>query len=443
MKVYLTAKDTENRIKLMEEIELSTSNDGDIKVDSTKTYQEIIGFGGALTESAAVSLSKVSEENREKALTYYYSEEGLNYNMGRVHIHSCDFALGNYTYIDEGDESLESFSIDHDRELIIPLIKDAVKIANKPLKMLASPWSPPAFMKTNKEMNHGGKLLAEYASAWAKYYVKFIKAYAEEGIEIESITVQNEPAATQIWDSCIYSPEEEGDFVKNHLGPELEKAGLSHIKIYIVDHNRDLLPKRPQITLSDPDANKYIYGTAIHWYVSEEFENLSKLHDLFPDKHLLFSEGCHEGAPMYTEDGEHIDQWSIGERYARNILNDFLNWNEGYLDWNIVLDETGGPNHVSNFCEAPIIADTKKDVLYINSSYYYIGHFSKFVKPNAKRIGIKTDGDVSAIGFKNTDDSIVIVVLNETDNLQSFRLNVDGKAANYEMPAHSIATFVI
>ena len=201
-------------------------------------YQKFRGFGGAFTEASAHNYAGMNEKTRQEFQKAYFSAEGLNYNLGRIHMNSCDFALGNYDYLAPGDETLESFDISHDRKEIIPMIHDAQKNAAEPMEFLVSPWSPPAFMKTNGEMNHGGSLKKKYYDLWARYFAKFIREYEKEGIEIGYLTVQNEPQAVQTWDSCIYSSEEESIFVKNHLGPVLEEAGLSGVKIFVWDHNR-------------------------------------------------------------------------------------------------------------------------------------------------------------------------------------------------------------
>ena len=441
IKIVQTAKDTTDRLA-EKEVALATEKSSKgtvIKVESDKTFQEIIGFGGAFTEAAAYTLSKMEPAKREEIIKKYFDvEEGIGYTIGRVHIHSCDFALGNYTYVEEGDKELITFDISHEQKWVIPFIKEAMKKSNNEIKLLASPWSPPAWMKTNGEMNHGGQLLPEYREAWARYYAKFIKAMRAEGLNIWSITVQNEPAATQTWDSCIYSAEEEGAFVRDYLGPILEEEGLSDVNIYIWDHNRDIIVERAKGVLEDKEAAKYVYGVANHWYVSEAFENLSKVHELYPDKHILFSEGCMEG-------GVKIGTWSHGEAYARNMIGDFNNWQEGWLDWNLVLDEIGGPNHVGNYCDAPIIADTKTQEIHYNSSYYYIAQFSKYVKPGAKRIAVEAleQTEVKYVGFKNTDGQAVIILLNETNEEQSVNVQLKDKFVAYTMPAHSIATLLV
>lgn len=438
----LTSRDSADRLQTQGELAVQSGAGAGtglkLKVLPEQTYQTVMGFGGAFTEAAAYTLSRISPQKRDEVIRRYFDpQEGLGYTLGRVHIHSCDFALENYTYIEDGDVELKTFDISRDHKWVIPFVHDAARTAGKDITMLASPWSPPAWMKTNGDMNHGGQLKPEYRETWAQYYTKFIKAYREAGIPIWGITVQNEPAAVQTWDSCIYSGEEERDFVRDHLGPTMHREGLADVEILIWDHNRDIMIERASAVLSDPEAAKYIWGTGFHWYVSEAFENVGKVHELFPDKHLLFTEGCQEG-------GVKLGEWFTGERYGRNIIGDLNNWNEGFLDWNLVLDETGGPNHVGNLCDAPIIADTTTDTIHYNSSYYYIGHFSKYIKPGAIRLGLETEiPSLLATAFRNPDGSVAVVVQNESDEAQPFALELGGEAVGETLPAHSIATYII
>lgn len=445
VKVVQTAKNTGHRLEEVKSLNFTQTNKVDknlaqkniIEINKENEFQEILGFGGAFTEAAAYTLAQISEEKRAEVVKSYFDpEKGLNYSIGRVHIHSCDFALENYTYVEENDESLETFDISRDKKWVLPLIKDAEKERGSEIKILASPWSPPAWMKSNGEMNNGGKLVPEYRAIWAKYYTKFIKAYQKENINIWGISIQNEPAAVQTWDSCIYTAEEERDFLKDHLGPTMEAEGLADVNILIWDHNRDIMVERVETVLSDPEAAQYAWGSAFHWYVSEEFENVAKVHELFPDKHLLFTEGCQEG-------GVHLGEWKTGERYGRNMIGDLNNWTEGYLDWNLVLNEKGGPNHVGNYCDAPIIVDTKNDELHYNSSYYYIGHFSKYIKPGARRIEVKSEfEDLRFTAFINPDQSIIVIVMNEKDQPQEFLLKEAGEQVKVEIPAHAIQTLI-
>lgn len=441
MKIFQTAKNTGDR--LADKGSLAASNEANLqpivlKLDPDKKYQSFMGFGGAFTEAAAYTLAQIPAEDRLKVVESYFNQEtGLGYSLGRTHIHSCDFALENYTYVEENDVELKTFSIEREQKYVLPLIKDAVKARGEDLTILSSPWSPPAWMKTNNEMNNGGKLKPEFYGAWALYYTKYIKEMEKEGVPIWGITVQNEPEATQVWDSCRYTAEEERDFVKNHLGPVMEQEGLSDKKIIIWDHNRDIAYERAKTILSDSESAKYIWGTGLHWYVSEEFENLSKIHDEFPDKHLIFTEGCIEG-------GVQLGAWHTGERYARNIMGDINNWLEGWIDWNIVLNEQGGPNHVGNYCDAPVIVDTKTGEIHYNSSFYYIGHFSKYIKPNAVRIAQELNHPtLKSVSFQNEDGSIVAVVMNDEDKSEAISISLEGNVTTAELPEHSITTFII
>ena len=348
-------------------------------IDAKVKFQTIEGFGGAFTESAAVTLGKLSPKNQRRIMKAYFNREsGHAYSLCRTHINSCDFSLGNYAYTEKaGDTKLKQFSIKRDKKALIPMIQAARALTGREFKLFASPWSPPAWMKTTGKMNRGGKLKPEYHTAWAEYYARYIREYEKEGVKIWGVTVQNEPMATQTWDSCIYNAQEERDFVRDHLGPTLAKAGLGHVKIIIWDHNRDLLVYRASVAYSDPKASKYIWGTGFHWYVNDKFENVQHHHDAWPDKKLLFTEGCQEGGP-------HTGEWPLGERYARSIIQDLNKWAVGWVDWNLVLDETGGPNHVGNVCSAPILADTRHDEVLFQSSYYYIGHFARYYQTPAR-----------------------------------------------------------
>ena len=409
-----------------------------LTLNKQKKYQKVLGFGGAFTEAAAYTFSKMSASKQKEILTLYFDQnKGLRYNLGRVAIHSCDFALENYTYIKDYDESLETFSIEREYKWVIPMIKQAQEYKLEPLKLLASPWSPPAWMKSNNSMNHGGELLPKYYDVWAKYYLKFLESYKHAGINIFALSVQNEPAAKQVWDSCIYSAEQERDFVKNHLGPTLAKSKFSDTKILIWDHNRDILFERADTVLKDAKANQYIWGVGFHWYVSEAFENLSKLHHHYPTKHLLFTEGCIEG-------GVCLGDFKSGERYARNMIGDFSNYCEGYIDWNLMLDSQGGPNHVGNYCDAPIICDVDQDTYHINSSYYAIAHFSKFVDVNASRIDAEiTHPFVTSVAFMNPNGDIIVILQNETNKDTSLTLNIDTISKNIDIEKRSIITITI
>ncbi len=388
-----------------------------------------------MTEAAADTLARLAVEKQDSVLREYFdSEVGHGYSFCRVSINSCDFALSNYACADSpGDTELLSFNIDHDKQQILPFLRRAYELSGGMLKVLASPWSPPAWMKTNGKMNQGGKLKPEFREAWALHYVRFVQAYAAAGVPIWGVTVQNEPDATQTWDSCVYSAEEERDFVRDYLGPAFETAGLE-VKIIIWDHNRDQLVHRAGVVYSDPAASRHVWGTGFHWYGQNKFDNVRLHHDAWPDKHLIFTEGCQEC-------GTHHGSWDLGERYARSIIADINNWTEAWIDWNLLLNEYGGPNHVSNFCSAPLIADRATGVVHHESSWYYLGHFSRFIRPGAKRIlSATTRDDLHALAARNPDDSIAVVLMNPERIQRTISIETADTTATIDIPARSILT---
>jgi glucosylceramidase len=409
-----------------------------IWVDAGRRFQTLEGFGGAFTEAAAVNWQALDSERRQQLLREYFDPAaGHGYTLCRVHMNSCDFALGNYAHVETpGDVALRSFNIERDRKALLPFIQAAQRAAGRPLQLLASPWSPPAWMKDNGQMNHGGHLLLQYRGAWAQCFVRFIQAYAAEGVPIWGVTVQNEPEATQRWDSCRYSAEEERDFVRDHLGPALAAASLSHVKIIVWDHNRDRLVERTSVVYGDEAASKYVWGAGFHWYGEDHFDQLTLTHDAWPDKHLLFTEGCQEGGP-------HTGEWALAERYARSMINDLNRWTVGWIDWNLLLDDSGGPNHVGNLCSAPILADRAGGELMHQSSYWAIGHFARFIRPGAQRVLCAASRQaLECSAFVNPDDSLAAVVLNRSDEVQRFVLRLGAQQAVAELPPRAIATYL-
>lgn len=442
VRVIQTAKETTDRLTEKDPLIFLPDTSGVeselINIYDDLEYQEIEGFGGALTEASAVTIAKLSEAKQKEIIDAYFDpEHGIGYTLCRSHIQSCDFSLGNYAYVEEGDAELRSFDISRDQESIIPLIKNAATAVGEDFRLFSSPWSPPAFMKTNGQMNGGGALKPEYREAWANMFVKYIQAYAAEGINIWAVSVQNEAKAVQIWDSCLYTAEEEKDFVRDYLGPALEQAGLAHVKVMIWDHNKERVYDRAKVAFEDQEASKYIWGICFHWYSGDHFEALSAVHDRFPDKKLFFSEGCQEG-------GVHLGSWNTGERYGHDIIGNLNNWMSSWTDWNIVLDEKGGPNHVGNYCDAPIIGDTKNDEIIFESSFYYIGHFSKYIRPGAKRIGhSKYTDKLETTAFRNPDGTIAVIVMNRTEQELPYTLRFRNSLAENMIPAHAIQTLLI
>ena len=413
-------------------------------VNPARTFQTFLGIGGAITDASAEVFAKLPAAAQQEFLAAYYDPvRGIGYTLARTSIHSCDFSSGSYTYVNEGDKELKSFSIRHDKQFRITLIKQAIKAAGGSLTLFASPWSPPAFMKSNNSMLKGGKLLPEFFQSWAIYVTKFIKAYEAEGVPVWGITVQNEPMATQRWESCIFTAEEERDFLKLHLGPTMAEQGLAEKKIIVWDHNRDLLNQRADVIYSDPEASKYAWGTGFHWYETwaggkPMFENVGALNESYPEKKILFTEGCAE-----SFDPDHYQYWPNAERYGTSMINDFNNGTVGWTDWNILLDERGGPNHADNLCFAPVHANTETGELIYTPSYYYIGHFSKFIRPGAKRVSTSSSrSQLLSTTFLNADDSMVTVVMNLSEAPVAYRLIVGGNSAALTIPARGIQTLL-
>lgn len=438
-KLYETAKDTAERLWEISPEDRVYEGSGWIPTTLTlkpeKQFQKFYGFGGALTESSGYVLSRLPSDVRKQAINAYYNPKtGNAYRFARIHMNSCDFSLDNWACVPEKDESLNSFSMERTDKYISPLAMDvqmAAKNEDSDVQFLLSPWSPPLWMKDNGDMNHGGHLLDCYRELWAQYFVTFIKKMAERNIKISFVTIQNEPAAVQTWDSCEYSATQEGEFAAQYLGPALEKAGLGDIKIYIWDHNRDLALERLEESLKVPGASKYVAGLAFHWYSGDQYDNIKTISEKYPDIDLIFTEGCIEGGPRNGA-------WFTGERYAHNIINDLKSGCTKWIDWNIVLDMKGGPNHVGNYCDAPILADEKEGKLHFQSSYYFIGHFSRFIKPEAIRLGAEffswmtpatvsghLNGEAETLAFKNPDGSIVLIVTNRTEADLVFEFKIE------------------
>ncbi len=450
VKVYVTAENTNNRLTQTETLHFTdkpqpVETEVAVFVDPSKTFQTMLGIGGALTDASAETFYKLPADKQKEFMTAYFDKDkGIGYTLARTNIQSCDFSSESYSYIKENDASLKSFDISHDAKYRIPFIKEAIAAAGGKLTLFASPWSPPGWMKTNNDVLHGGKLKPRFDQSWANFYVKFINAYQKAGIPVWGLSVQNEPMATQTWESCLYTAEEERDFIKNFLGPTLTKAGMANKKLIAWDHNRDLMYQRASTILEDPQAAKYVWGIGYHWYetwtgANMNFDNERRVAAAFPNKKLIFTEGCAE-----KFDFNRINDWSLGEKYGTSMMNDFNAGTVGWIDWNILLDEKGGPNHVGNFCFAPVHADTKNGTLIYTNSYYYMGHFSKFIHPGAKRIVSAPSRDfLLSTAYVNPDGKIAVVVMNKTDKDIEYYLWIKGKAAKTTSPAHSIATLVV
>ena len=447
---------------------LNTENQSYITLNQNITFQTITGFGGSFTESSAFLLNQLSKNNRDKIIEAYFGDSGAKYSLTRTHINSCDFSLGQYSYAPEEDKELKNFSIEEDKDDIIPMIKDAMKVSNEGFKIIASPWTAPPWMKDNKNWV-GGKLLPEYYDTWALFFKKYLEAYNQEGIPIWGITVENEPLGNgNNWESMHFTPQEMTNFVQNYLGPLLETVGNLNVNILGYDQNREHLKEWVDTMFADSIAKNYFDGTAVHWYAStyEVFpDELQYAHKKAPNKYLIQTEACVDAeVPKWKDDAwywkkEATDwgyDWAPEDqkylhpkyvpvfRYARDIIGCLNNWVDGWIDWNMVLDKQGGPNWFKNWCVAPVLVDAENDEVYFTPLYYTLMHFSKFIRPNAKIIQVdNSDDSLLVTAAKNTDGSVVAVVFNENDVPKTFNVKLNNQSVSLKINPKAIQTILI
>lgn len=456
-----------NKLTLLEPMEVNSS-ENEIKLLPEETYQKITGFGGSFTESSAYLLNQLGDENRKKIIDAYFSSEGAQYSLTRTHINSCDFSLSQYSYTPEADTTLSNFSVEPDKDDIIPMIKDAMAVSSDGFKIISSPWTAPPWMKDNNDWV-GGKLLPEYYDTWALYFSKYVEAYKAEGIDIWGITVENEPLGNgNNWESMHFTPEEMTAFVQNHLGPSMVANGHENIKILGYDQNREHLPEWIDAMYDSVEGTNYFDGTAIHWYAStyDYFpDELQYAHEKAPDKHLIQSEACVDAeVPHWQDDAWYWSKeatdwgwdWASEEekplhpkyvpvyRYARDIIGCLNNWVDGWVDWNMVLNRQGGPNWFKNWCVAPVIVDPELDEVYFTPIYYTMAHFSKFIRPGAIRIGFEhSDQDLQVTAAKNPDGSIALVVFNPTEERRDYAVALTDKQTTISIASKAIQTVII
>lgn len=439
-----------------------------VKILPEQQFQTLTGFGGSFTESSAYLLNQLDAVKRNEVLQAYFGSDGAAYSLTRTHINSCDFSLSNYAYAPiAGDTALEHFSIAEDKDDIIPMIKDAMAISEDGFQIISTPWTAPPWMKDNNGWR-GGKLLPAYYPTWAHYFVKYLEAYQAEGIDIWGITVENEPLGNGgQWESMHFTAEEMGVFIKDHLGPILaEKA--PDLKVLVYDQNRDEMEEWAEVLYKNPEVSRFIHGMAVHWYSHTADwlpEALNLTHEIAPDKHIINSEACIDAeVPHWKDDAwywakEATDwgwDWAPADkkkdhpkyvpvyRYARDIIGCMNSWVDGWVDWNMVLDRKGGPNWANNWCTAPVIVDPEANEVYYTPLYYTMSHFSKFIRPGAKRIGFtQEDESLMVTAAKNPDGSIAVVLLNMEAVSKNISLELAGAKTELTIPGQAIQTLVI
>lgn len=377
----------------------------------------------------------LKDDIQKQLLSDYFSSNGIGYSFCRTTIGSCDFSLENYSYLNV--PNINEFSIERDKQYLIPMIKSALKM-NPNITLVASPWSPPAFMKDNNQMNNGGKLLNTYKQLWADYLVHYINAYKKEGIKISYMTIQNEPNAVQSWESCNYTATEEMNLLQHYLFPTFKFYNMQ-MKFLVWDQNKERILYRINEMYKDKNNSDYMSGIAYHYYTGDHFNNLALAKQLCPELLLIHTEGC---TGYSKSDTKH--ELENAEIYAHDIIGDLNNGCNAYIDWNIVLDYKGGPNHKNNYCNAPIMTNRNKNGYTKMLSFYYIGHFSKYIKPGAKRIAYSSYTDeIEITSFCNKDGSLVVVVLNKNDYSMPYILNIGNDILKDTIEKHSIVTYVI
>lgn len=403
------------------------------------------GFGGAFTDAAGYVFSTLNKDLQNQVLEAYFGATGNHYTLCRTHIASCDFSLESYTFAPTpGDYQMQNFSLAPDRKHLMPFILAAYKHTVNPIKMFASPWSPPPWMKINQQFDGSAKpygLLDDprIHQAYATYISTYLSAYEREGIKFWGMTIQNEPEFAPPWEGCCYRPSDMLAHLRDYLSPIMKKHHPD-VKIMIYDHNKDHVADWVNVFFNQSlpsEIRDLAHGTAFHWYSGPQFENLAKAHEIAPDKFLLATEACNCPGVIY-------DDWPRGENYGKDIIGDLNNWSVGWVDWNMILNPIGGPNHLFGYCDSPIVGDASTQTIHFQPPYFYMGHFSRFILPGFKRINHKISNGspllVTAFTDGTQQKNNVLVIMNPTDDAQDFALAYAGKWTGYSMPAHAIIT---
>ncbi|CAB3379701.1 Hypothetical predicted protein [Cloeon dipterum] len=423
-------------------------------IDRNRTYQKIFGFGTAFTDAAGINLLKLnSTDSQDKLLKAYFSSEGIELNFGRVPIGGCDFSTHTYSYDDvENDTNLSNFSLTmEDDTFKIPIIKRAQKFRGSSLKLLASAWSPPIWMKTNNDFSGFGFLHEEFYDAWAKYHIKFLDEYKKNGLKFWGLTTGNEPLNGIVpinrFNSLGWSPQGHREWIGNNLGPLLRNSEHNATKLLALDDQRFLLPWWLELVFQNEDAKSYIDGVGVHWYWDTLYPAtaLSRTHMRYPGKFILATEAC-VGDKPWDREKVMLGSWTRGEMYIKDIIEDLNHWVTGWIDWNFALNPTGGPNWANNFVDSAIIVDEEKQEFYKQPMFYALGHFSKFIHEGSKRVHLQRQKGPSAlqtVAFLRPDQAMVVVVFNGR-GLDVPLILVDPKRGTIRFTAtkHSVHTVI-
>jgi len=409
----------------------SSAGASTIEVDPSRTFQSILGFGGAFTDSSCFLFNQMRPDARHQLLQELFSTAGLNFSVSRTCIGSSDYSLTAYTFDDmpAPDPGLSHFSIEHDRAYILPTLREAASI-QPDLFFFSTPWSPPAWMKTGDSLL-GGSMRKLYFDSYAQYFVKFIEAYKAAGINIRAVTTQNEVDTDQDgkMPATLWGQEYEGDFIKNFLGPALSSASLD-TKIWLLDHNFNLWGRVMDL-LSDPDVYRVVDGVAWHAYVGEP-DAMTRVHDAFPSKSAYFT----EYGPMIT-DADYLTGWA---KWSASYAQVFRNWARCAVAWNLLLNEKGGPNLGPFTCGGVVTIDSKTQQLTRSGQFWALAHYSKTVQRGARVIASRSSlPGVEHVAFANPDGTFVLVLTNQGKD-RDIQCRVQGKSLSVKLHADSILT---
>lgn len=431
--VFGRERDFEQTIEMTEDIRGIESQV--VNIYPELSYETFEGFGGAVTEAAGYIYSLMNDEQKKKVIETYFSPEKMNYRLVRVHMDSCDFSLGLYEAMSNSEDTeLKSFSFERTEKYILPMLEDAKKTAGENLKLMLTPWSPPAFMKTNGKRTGGGKLKPEYRKLWAEYICRYIREFQNRGFEVQRISIQNEPKAVQTWDSCLFTAEEEKSFLRDFLYPTMKSHGFENIEVFIWDHNKERIYERVRDTV-DEETREMVSGAAFHWYSGDHFEGLELVRRLYPELKLIMSESCLEYSIF---DEKNIE--SVTNKLCHEIIGDLNHGMCAFYDWNLLLDEKGGPNHVGNYCHAPFLYDVEKKKLLPQKTQEQYEMFSHFICPGSVRVQTtKFTEQIDTVAYRTPDGRIVLILLNKGKELEAVNIRLGKMVGSLLLPAGILA----
>lgn len=427
-----------------------------LTLDSNKKHQQIFGFGGAMTDAAALNIRTLSNETQRQLLESYFGSTGIGYTFSRIPIAGTDFSTRPYTYDDvPNDFTLSNFSLVGEDDYKIEYLHRIKNIMSDPetLRIFTTSWSAPAWMKNTNNIKWGA-LNPEYYQLYADYIKKFFDAYKERGINIWGMTPGNEPIDGLVpffpFNSMMWLPREGADWVVNHLAPTLSKAGYKDLIYMAMDDQRMLLPWYVETMFTNQKAKEVFSGTAIHWYADKQFspDRLTRTHNKYPNKFMLITEACTGTFPTNPfEPKVSLGSWSRGELYMLDIIENLSHYVSGWVDWNLALNKTGGPNWVENYVDSPIIVIPEEDQFYKQPMFYAIAHFSKFVPRNSYVIFSTLEErfkeeNIKSIAFLTPEQKIVIVIVNKGKNPIPLTIKdtVRGKTISVTLPGKSFHT---